>query len=270
MASSNAKSDQPRWIRMRFPGRCRLCGRDLRKGEKVLYEPANSTVRCLMCVPPSQKPVSTEPPPNYRKAPPTPGSAGASARREYERRRAMDAARQSPSAPERRSTRVWEVGAAGEEHLGQLLNGLVVEGILVLHDRRLKGKRANFDHIVLTRGRVWVVDAKRYRGEVNHKRTGWWGRNSETLFVGRRDVSDLVEGVKRQAAIVQGMIGRLPLSPALCFVDADWRGAATGFNLGTVAVVPPATLLRQLRATNSGPIDTFGLRNYLSVDLRPA
>ena len=102
-------------------------------------------------------------------------SAGASARREYERRRAKDEARLRADwgrlggvavalAGERQSTKAWSTGAAGEERLGRLLDVLRSEGCRTLHDRRVPGTRANIDHVVVSPGGVWVIDAKRYKG----------------------------------------------------------------------------------------------------------
>ena len=38
--------------------------------------------------------------------------------------------------------------------------------IAVLHDRRIPGSKANIDHIAITAAGIWVIDAKRYKGDV--------------------------------------------------------------------------------------------------------
>jgi hypothetical protein len=40
---------------------------------------------------------------------------------------------------------------------------------VVLHDRRIPGRRSNIDHLVIARSGVWVVDTKRYRGKVERR-----------------------------------------------------------------------------------------------------
>ena len=44
--------------------------------------------------------------------------------------------------------------------------------VLLLHDRRLPGSRANIDHIAVTSAGIWVIDSKRYTGRPRLKATG--------------------------------------------------------------------------------------------------
>jgi hypothetical protein len=90
---------------------------------------------------------------------------------------------------EPQSTRAWSTGAAGEEKLARELAG--IDGIHMLHDRRIPGTRANIDHIVLAPGGVFVVDAKNYRGLIKVRDRGPLWREDLRLFVGRRDCSRL-------------------------------------------------------------------------------
>lgn len=76
-----------------------------------------------------------------------PGTAGASARREFERRTAAreDLRAKHPKvvglilavSEEPRSTTAWNTGALGEEKLGGGLNRLGSESVRLLHDRRM-------------------------------------------------------------------------------------------------------------------------------------
>lgn len=114
--------------------------------------------------------------------------AGASAFREYERRRAKDqeavearkrrvrdrfgggrfgaaVASVTVDTRERSSTWVWAQGATGEVEVGRRLDTLAGPDVVVLHDRRIPGSRANIDHLVVTGAGIWVVDAKRYIGK---------------------------------------------------------------------------------------------------------
>jgi len=122
--------------------------------------------------------------------------------------------------------RAWGDGARGEELLGEALAG--VPGIVVLHDRRMPGTRANIDHMVIGPSGVFVVDAKRYAGRIGIHNKGGLFRSDYRLYVGRRDCSALADGVAWQAEVVQealqgtGVEALPPVTPVLCFVDGDW------------------------------------------------
>lgn len=108
------------------------------------------------------------------------GAPGASARREYERRR-----RKREAATRERHPRIgnlllrlksppasevaWNTGADGEETLAAHLAKRCPEAI-VLHDRRIPGGRANIDHLATAPSGVYVIDAKRYRGKIEVRR----------------------------------------------------------------------------------------------------
>jgi hypothetical protein len=94
------------------------------------------------------------------------GVPGASARRRYERlhtpreQRARDkfgrlggvylALTNDPQ-----STAAWALGSRGERLLGEYLEKIQDEEVVVvLHDRRIPGIRANIDHIAVTRSGV--------------------------------------------------------------------------------------------------------------------
>jgi hypothetical protein len=55
-----------------------------------------------------------------------------------------------------RSTTAWDVGAIGEERLGQGLDRIGCDTVRVLHDRRIPRSRANIDHLAVTAGGVYV------------------------------------------------------------------------------------------------------------------
>jgi hypothetical protein len=44
----------------------------------------------------------------------------------------------------------------------------------------------------------------------------------EKLLVGRRDCTELAEGVLKQVEHVRCLVGDIPITGALCFVEADW------------------------------------------------
>jgi nuclease-like protein len=185
------------------------------------------TVRCVECEP------------NDSRAAVNTGSAGASAHREYERRRIAREVRVKAQlgdmiggfalalAGEPQSTRAWERGSVGERKLAEALAG--VEGLVVLHDRRAPKTRGNIDHIVIAPAGVFVVDAKRYAGLIQIRYRGGLFSRAERLYVGRRDCSDLatnmgwqIAAVRRALAAANAELSAVPVTPVLCFVDGEW------------------------------------------------
>ena len=162
-------------MRLRYAGTCRVCGVELPARAEAIYERATKTVRCLAHDPNVEVPApvvegpGTDVPEIVES-----GTAGASARREFERRKARREDRIRAAHPrlggvilavsdEPQSTTAWAVGALGEERLGQGLDRLAGDTVRLLHDRRIPGSRANIDHIAVTASGVYVVDAKKYR-----------------------------------------------------------------------------------------------------------
>jgi hypothetical protein len=148
--------------------------------------------------------------------------------------------------PEPQSTKNWEIGAVGERKLGAGLDSLVSAGVVALHDRRRPGTTANIDHIAVAPNGVWVIDAKRYTGQVTKKDVGRWLSSDVRLFVGRRDCTKLVTGMAKQIDAVRTALGaewaEVPVRPVLCFVDTDWRWFASPFELDGVLVTWPRAL----------------------------
>jgi len=137
------------------------------------------------------------------------GTAGASGRREYERRRAKreDAMRERhprignvllkfQEAPAHE--KAWATGARGEEELAACLARRCPK-VIVLHDRRMPGSRANIDHLAVAPSGVLVIDAKRYKGKIEVRRPFF---GDAKLVIGGRDKTKLVDGLERQAAAV--------------------------------------------------------------------
>ncbi len=59
----------------------------------------------------------------------------------------------------------WRRGAEGEEHVGQVLEGLAADGWQVLHD--VSFGRGNIDHIAIGPGGVFTVETKSHRGKLS-------------------------------------------------------------------------------------------------------
>ena len=272
-------------MKLRYAGACRICGTELPARAEAIYERTSKTVRCVECPPsPSEAPIGlvdpglTEPLADD----PAPGVAGGSARREYERRKAKDEERLRQRwgrfggiavalSDERQSTTAWERGAVGEERLGARLDALASQDIAVLHDRRIPRSKANIDHIVITRAGIWVIDAKRYKGKPELRVEGGILRpRVEKLLVGRRDCTDLVDGVLKQVDLVRDLVGDMPITGALCFVEADWPLIGGAFTTRGVHVLWPKRLASVLTGAEPVGVDVAAVRESVATRFKSA
>ncbi|HHW83737.1 MAG TPA: NERD domain-containing protein [Actinomycetales bacterium] len=174
-------------------------------------------------------------------------------------------------SPERPSTRAWATGAAGEVAVGRRLDALHGEGIITLHDRLVPGSRANIDHIVITRGGVWVADSKKYRGRPELRVEGGFRRpRIEKVVVAGRDRTGLVDAVLRQADLVREAVPGVPVRAALCFVEADWSLLAGSFATRGLEVLSPRKLASLIRRGNEGNLDVPSIGRFLATRFPPA
>lgn len=200
----------------------------LAQGTNALFDRRFKTVQCVVC------------PADTRGTPASLielGVAGASATREYDRRVEARKARLTNEyhprlagliakyIPEPQSTRAWAQGAEGERALAEALAG--VEGIQVLHDRRMPGGRGNIDHIVVGPAGVFVVDAKLYEGQIRIRDVGGFFKRDDRLYVGRHDCSQLADKVVSQLQAVERLLRAAgdqtpPTTAVLCFVRGEW------------------------------------------------
>jgi len=221
-------ADRKPW-HVKYDGICSRCGTALLRGTVAVWVRSTRSMHCVEC--PVGAPVEVAPPIEV-------GTAGRSAREEHDRRATKREAEIKGRWGDRvggwvlklnaepQSTRAWAIGAWGEEKLAEALAG--IDGLQVLHDRRVPGTRGNIDHIVIAPAGVFVVDAKAYDGLIEIRNYGWFFRPDWRLTVGRRDKSKLatnmgwqVEAVR--AALEAGGIDPLPpVTPVLCFVDGRW------------------------------------------------
>lgn len=274
-------TDGGRPMRLRYPGKCRLCGIELPAGSEAIWERADRTVRCLDC---AVGAAGTEPDPTTacNIAVPDSGKAGSSARREYTKRSAKREVGLRARHPrigalilavtdEPQSTRAWERGAVGEERLGARLDTLAAGGVSVLHDRRIPGTRANIDHIAVTTSGVWVIDAKRYRGRPELRIEGGILRpRVERMFVGGRACTNLVDGILKQVDLVRAAAGQVPVRGALCFVEADWPLLGGSFTTRGIHALWPQRLTELLLETPAGPVDVSTMQRLLAQAFPPA
>jgi hypothetical protein len=189
------------------------------------------------------------------------GHPGESARAEFERLVRRENARREaifgrPLASvvkvvvgTRASTAAWARGGRGEAQVGNYLSRAVGRHGVVLHDRRVRGTRANIDHIAVVASGVWVIDTKCYRGCVESRAAGGWLVTHPALFVNGRNRSNLVAGAQHQCQLVRLAVGpEVDVRVALCFTGAGWRLGARPFTLEGVLVTWPRKLAGTLSA----------------------
>ncbi|WP_243399141.1 nuclease-related domain-containing protein [Cryobacterium zongtaii] len=219
-------------------------------------------------LPPEAATTVTEPQPEPAKV--FTGTAGASAQREYDRRKDKREARIRDDHPylgklilavsdDPQSTQAWATGARGEEVLGQRLDKLTGRGVHVLHDRRIPRTRANIDHIAVCPAGVFVIDAKKYQGRPSLRaERGLFRPRTEKLIVGSRDCTKLIHGAHKQVDLVRSALEDadlegIPVRGVLCFVDADWPLFGGDFTIDGVHVSWPKKALENL--LKPGPVD---------------
>jgi hypothetical protein len=208
---------------LRYRGTCARCNATVYPGDWAYYDRATRTVHCMGCgAPTSFSPVQ-------------PARPGASAGREYQRRRAAREDRIRRRLPlgaafvarvtEPQHQRAWAIGEEGELRAAKALQKRVGPGVALLHDRRKPRSRGNIDHLAIGPGGVTVIDTKKLKGAVRVEHRGFVHRRSE-LHVGGREKTALVAGVEGQVGAVRALLeaegfGDVDLRGALQFVDAD-------------------------------------------------
>lgn len=286
-----------RQIKLRWASSCGRCSADLAAKKAAWWDDEQKTARCLEC------PAATEEgePASQMIAR---GTAGGSAQRKYEQKSKRELARKQARVeadaqwretvnqkhpivgriitatnpkpaitPESHATRAWGTGADGERRLGDYLDGC--EGVIVLHDRRVKGTKGNIDHLVVSPLGVSIVDAKHYSGKVEKRDLGGWFRSDERLYVDGRDRTKLITGMRWQFDAVRSALGEedgVDVFPFLCFVGAHWPLLfARPLVVRGVNVTWPTKLGEHLAA--SGPLDAEQIATTaekLAIALPPA
>ena len=215
------------------------------------------------------------------------GDPGGSLQAEYERRSAARDARVRARCPriggfllavtkEPASTTAFSTGAVGERRAAARLTELSGPGVLFLHNRLLgQGRRdGDVDHLALTAGGVYVIDAKRYKkAKIEVRRSGGlFSPVREQLLVSGRDRSKLLESVARQAVAVRTALSTfhhagvtaadIPVISVLCFVDAVLPMFGTP-RVGGVPLLGPKGTAKLLRsATGSLDEDTLAALHF--------
>lgn len=281
-----AETTADKRMKLRFQGVCRVCGVELAARQEAIYERASKSVRCVEC--PTAAAVTGEARREIEaeadSAADECGTAGASAQREYERRKTKREGQIRARHPklgglilalsdDPQSTKAWASGAKGEVAVGARLDKQASESVAVLHDRRIPRTRANIDHIVVTAGGVFVVDPKRYVDKRPALRVegGILRPRVKKLIVGGQDRTKLVDGVLGQVERVRAALGDevIDVSGVLCFVDADWPFVGAFFSTRGVRVVSPRRLIKIL-AESTGAEDVARVCDRIAAAFPPA
>jgi hypothetical protein len=168
------------------------------------------------------------------------------------------------------STRAWRSGSQGERKLASYLTEHLGDRVVLLHDRRVPQTRANIDHLVVAASGVWIVDAKLRKGLIELRDVGGWFKVDCQLYVGGRRQTKLVDDMGWQVEAVRHALGTptVPIHPAVCFVDGEWRLFAKPFELKGVMVCWPKELVKKISDEGSlGPEDVLAVAGYLASSL---
>jgi hypothetical protein len=269
-----------RYLSLRRPDACVVCATKLPAETHAWWDAATRKVTCVDCcrhlaensAAPTLASVDRE----------SVSRAGASAQREHDRRKLNHEHRVREQHPliggallklreEPQSVRAWARGAEGEALVGALLDRLASDRIQVIHDRRMPRSRANIDHLVVAPSGVYVVDAKKYSGKVERRDRGSWFRADYRLYVNGRDRSTLLESVRRQADVVQGLLpADVVVRPVLCFVGADWPTFGGAISFAEVVVTKPREVGKRIRTAGPFGDRTPDIAHRLLTALPPA
>ena len=296
-------------IRLRRADRCGVCGLDLAVGSTQWWDPEARTVTCTVCHDPHDVSPPVEPPATVTTPPEPPtrvvGEAGASAQRKYDRLSARESARKTKAVaedaewrtrikaerpvlgrleaaitakpvvtPESQATRAWATGASGELRVAEIL--ATCDEVHALHDRRVPGSKANIDHIAVSPSGVYVIDAKKYTGQIEARNVGGWLRQDFRLYVNGRDQTKLADAMGYQVDVVRQAMGvqhpGVPVVPVLCFVAATWPGfRPRSFSIRGVAILWPTGLGKFVtRPSEVTAFEPAVVAQTIGRNLRPA
>jgi Nuclease-related domain len=155
--------------------------------------------------------------------------------------------------PESVPARRWVQRAEGDRRSRVRLHLVQDEEVVVLNDRRIPGSKESINLIAVSPAGVFVIDTKHYKGLVHTMRSGTIGNlGPHELHVGRRNCTQWVEDVRRQAEIVRTMLGSapwggdVPVQAMLCLTRAEW-GFASAVRIGEVWVGWPRLMAGQVQ-----------------------
>ena len=160
--------------------------------------PKGHRVRCLDCGPPEAPAVHVDP------------VAGSSALRLDGRRRGDN----------------YLKGAQGEYLMGTYLAAELAPGARVLTDRKVPGDSpANVDHLVVATSGVWVIDSKKWTGEIQYRSPRMPSTDPRRyLHIDGVDRTDEIAKIYRLVIPIAQIIGdpTVPRYPVMAFIEPTW------------------------------------------------
>ncbi len=117
-------------------------------------------------------------------------------------------------------------GAQGEYLMGTYLASELAKGAYVLTDRKVPGdSEANIDHIVVASTGVWIIDSKKWTGEIRYRSPGFPSTDPRKyLTVDGKDRTSEIAKIYRLVIPVVQVIGDadVPVHPVLAFIEPTW------------------------------------------------
>lgn len=259
-----------RMLKLRREDVCFACGRCLSVGSAGWWDAKERRVTCIACVEkgPDGKAegVAVEVAGVHASTASElvePGQAGASAEREYERRKQRREAETRQAHPHigglllalrepPHHEYAFHEGALGEQAVARSLARRTADsGVLLLHDRRMPRGRGNIDHLAIAPTGVFVIDAKNHKGKVEIARQLF---GKPKLLVGRRDHTTLLDGLDRQVHAVRAALdddhSEMVVRGVLCFPNADFPLFGTLEMRGHL-LLSPKSVAKRLNASGS-------------------
>ena len=216
-----------RMLKLRRPDVCTVCGVPLAAGCRASWDPTAHTVTCVECALAAVE----APGPGTLPHPLDQGRPGASAAREYRKRKRNREARTRKAHPrlggvllalrrEPRHEAAFRLGELGEKSTANFLERRTLSApVMLLHDRRMPRARGNIDHLAIGPTGVFVIDAKNVTGKV---RITAPLLGAAKLLVAGRNRTSYLDGLDRQVLAVRRVLesaGRtdVPVHGVLCF-----------------------------------------------------
>jgi hypothetical protein len=217
-----------RMLKLRWPAVCVVCRSRLPAGTRAWWNVRTRAVTCTACRGTTIKPF-------FRiRSGLDRGRPGASAEREYQRRKRNREVRTREAhphigglllalrgAPQHESA--FRRGGLGEQQIAASLQRRTAKGpAILLHDRRMPGGYGNIDHLAIAPTGVFVIDAKNIKGNV---RVAKPLLRAAKLRISGRERTKLIDGLDRQVSAVRCALeasghASVRVQGVLCFTNA--------------------------------------------------
>lgn len=282
----------PNIISLKYPSVCSVCGSELARYTRALWNRETRKITCLNCTQLATstenlaEPLQEEIPKSFEAIPSRPdsGTPGASAKLISNKLHARREARIDERFgrwsglvkflfDDPQSTKAWVKGSEGERQIAEALTKRLGDRCVLLHDRKIPGSRANIDHIAVAASGIWIIDTKNYTGALKRVDKGGWLKTDYRLIVNGRDHTSLVQGLHRQASVIQKQLGSTdtPIHSVLCFVNAEWGFLSKPFSIDGVWITYSRNLAEKI--AELGPLseeEVLRVANILAEKLPPA